>query len=282
MTRPARAGAIALALFALLPAQGSAWAQTAGKAEAPVCDRANFRVILDVGHSYQAGGARSARGVSEYEFNLWLATKIERDLLDAGFDKTVVLVTEGMPRPSLAERVAKANRMPAHLFLSIHHDSVPDKFLEHWDHDGKERGFSDRFKGHSIFISKDNSHLAASLLFGRLLGNSLKAAGMQYTPHYTEAFMGRRQRILVNAFSGVYRYDQLIVLRQVRLPSVLLEAGLIINRDEELLLATPEYRARISAAVTEAIDKFCALRLPKKPDQLVRRQRKEAMPLEPR
>ncbi len=95
-------------------------------AEPPACDRANFRVILDVGHSYQAGGARSARGVSEYEFNLWLATRIERELLDAGFAKTVVLVTEGMPRPSLAERVAKANRMPAHLFLSIHHNSVPD------------------------------------------------------------------------------------------------------------------------------------------------------------
>jgi N-acetylmuramoyl-L-alanine amidase len=271
-----------LAVLALLLAQGPAWGQPARTADPPACDRANFRVILDVGHSYQAGGARSARGVSEYEFNLWLATRIERDLLDAGFAKTVVLVTEGMPRPSLAERVAKANKMPAHLFLSVHHDSVPDRFLEKWDHDGKQRGFSDRFKGHSIFISKDNSHLGGSLLFGRLLGNALKAGGMQYTPHYTEAFMGRRRRILVNAFSGVYRYDQLIVLRQVRMPSVLLEAGLIINRDEELLLATPEYRARVSAAATEAIDKFCALRLPKKPDLLVRRQRKEAMPLEPR
>jgi N-acetylmuramoyl-L-alanine amidase len=269
---------MALALLALLLAHGPAGAQ----ADPPACDRANFRVILDVGHSYQAGGARSARGVSEYEFNLWLATRIERELLDAGFAKTVVLVTEGMPKPSMAERVAKANRMPAHLFLSIHHDSVPNKFVETWEHAGKERNYSDRFKGHSIFISQDNSHVAASLLFGRLLGNALKAGGMQYTPHYTQAFMGRRQRILVNAFSGVYRYDQLIVLRQINKPSVLLEGGMIINRDEELVLATPEHRARISAAVMEAIDKFCALRLPQTPDLLVRRQRKEAMPLEPR
>jgi N-acetylmuramoyl-L-alanine amidase len=271
---------MALALLALLHAPATA--QTVHPADGPECDRANFRVILDVGHSYQAGGARSARGVPEYEFNLWLATRIERELLDAGFDKTVVMVTEGKPRPSLAERVAKANRMPAHLFLSIHHDSVPDKFLEWWDHDGKERGYSDRFKGHSIFVSQDNSQVEASLLFGRLLGNALKASRLQYTPHYTQAFMGRKRRILVNAFSGVYRYDQLIVLRQIHKPAVLLEGGMIINRDEELVIATPEYRARVSAAVAEAIEKFCALRLPKQPDLVVRRQRKEAMPLEPR
>jgi N-acetylmuramoyl-L-alanine amidase len=271
-----------LAMLVLLLAQAPAWGQAAHQPDPPACDRAKFRVILDVGHSYQAGGARSARGVPEYEFNLWLATRIERDLLDAGFAKTVVLVTDGMPRPSLAERVAKANKMPAHLFLSIHHDSVPDSFVETWEHAGKEHDYSDRFKGHSIFISQDNIDVAGSLLFGRLLGNALKASGMKYTPHYTQAFMGHRQRILVDAFSGVYRYDQLIVLRKVNKPSVLLEAGMIINRDEELVLATPKHRARVSAAVTEAIEKFCALRLPKKPDVLVGGRRKEAMPLEPR
>jgi N-acetylmuramoyl-L-alanine amidase len=272
------AAAMALALLAQAPA----WAQTARKPDEPVCDRAKFRVILDVGHSFEAGGARSARGVPEYEFNLWLATRIERALLDAGFARTVVLVTEGMPRPSLAARVAKANKMPADLFLSIHHDSVPDAFVETWEYAGKERDYSDRFKGHSIFISQDNVDVAGSLLFGRLLGNALKAGGMRYTPHYTQAFMGYKQRILVDAFSGVYRYDQLIVLREINKPSVLFEAGMIINRDEELVLATPEHRARLSAAVLDAIEKFCALRLPKKPDVLVRGQRKEAMPLEPR
>lgn len=28
--------------------------------------------------------------------------------------------------------------------LSIHHDSVPDKFLEKWEFEGEEHGFSDR------------------------------------------------------------------------------------------------------------------------------------------
>ena len=46
--------------------------------------------------------------------------------------------------------------------------------------------------------------------------------------------MGRHQRPLLNKETGVYRYDELIVLRKTRMAAVLLEAGSIINRDEEL------------------------------------------------
>ena len=55
--------------------------------------------------------------------------------------------------------------------------------------------------------------------------------------------MGNRRRELLDAQAGVYRYDQLIVLKDTRMPAVLLEAGSIVNRDEELLLATPERQA---------------------------------------
>jgi N-acetylmuramoyl-L-alanine amidase len=44
------------------------------------------------------------------------------------------------------------------------------------------------------------------------------------------------------------------------MPAVLLESGSIVNRDEELLLATPERQAIMSAAVVEAVDAFCVAR----------------------
>jgi hypothetical protein len=72
--------------------------------------------------------------------------------------------------------------------------------------------------------------------------------------------MGHRQRVLVDADAGVYRYDQLIVLRSTRMSAVLLEAGSIINRDEELELGTPERRSLTSDAVAAAVESFCALR----------------------
>jgi hypothetical protein len=58
----------------------------------------------------------------------------------------------------------------------------------------------------------------ASLLFATLLGKQLKARGLQYARQYTEAFMGKYQHELVNADFGIYRYDQLIVLKETKIP----------------------------------------------------------------
>jgi N-acetylmuramoyl-L-alanine amidase len=140
---------------------------------------------------------------------------------------------------------------------------VPDSFLQAWEYEGEERHFSDRFKGHSIFFSIDNADPDGSLEFGRMLGEQLKARGLQYTPHYVEKFMGHRQRLLVDLRAGVYRYDQLIVLKSTRMPAVLLEAGSIINRDEELVMHSPERQALVGAAVTDAVESFCAVRRPR-------------------
>ena len=252
----------------------SGWAGPASgpskKAPVSACDRPAFRVVVDVGHTAESPGAISARGVYEYEFNLRLAKLIEQKLLHAGFAKTILLVTDGQARKSLFKRVARANAASADLFLSIHHDSVPDSFLEPWEYQGAEHHFSDRFKGHSIFFSIDNADPDGSLEFGRLLGEHLQSRGLQYTPHYIEKFMGHRQRLLVDAKVGVYRYDQLIVLKSTHMPAVLLEAGSIINRDEELTMSSPERQSLVAAAVGEAVDGFCAVRKPRNLERAVR------------
>jgi N-acetylmuramoyl-L-alanine amidase len=258
--RSARATLAALLLAAgaaLLPPP-QAGAQSLGKAE-PKCDRAAFRLILDVGHTRESEGAISARGVPEYEFNLALAREIEAKLTEAGFVKTVLLVSAGPGRESLLRRVVRANAMAADLLLSVHHDSVPEMFKEWWELDDQKNWYSDRFRGHSIFVSYDNGERNKSLAFARLLGQRLKARGLQFTPHYAKAFMGRWRRDLVDADAGVYRYDQLIVLRATRMPAVLLEGGSIVNREEELAMGTPERRALIAAAVLDAVEGFCAM-----------------------
>jgi N-acetylmuramoyl-L-alanine amidase len=266
LTRRWRAAATALVATVLLCGGGAnaAWAETAGKnasaADRGSCNRSAFRVIVDVGHTAEVPGAKSARGVPEYEFNLRLARQVEQKLIDAGFARTVLLITAEAPARGLFKRTVHANHLPADLFVSIHHDSVPAPLLEKWEYEGRELRFCDRFPGHSIFISHDNPARAASLQFGRLLGGALKARGLKYTPHYTDEIMGNRRRILVDAEAGVYRYDQLVVLRRTQMPAVLLEAGSIVNREEELLLGTPEHQATISEAVAEAVEGFCAAR----------------------
>ena len=72
--------------------------------------------------------------------------------------------------------------------------------------------------------------------------------------------MGHYQRELADAEAGVYRYDQLVVLREARMPAVLFEAGSIINRDEELQMNSPERRYLITTSVAAAIEAFCKAR----------------------
>jgi len=229
-------------------------------AKRDACVKSSFRVVVDVGHTLEVPGAMSARGIPEYAFNLQLGTQVKDALTAAGFAESTLLITTTAPWRGLVERAARANAMHANLFIAIHHDSVPDNLLQTWQYAGQEEHYNDDYPGYAIFISNDNADRAGSLMFGSLLGKELQGRGLHYTPHYTLALMGHRRRELIDAKAGVYRYDQLIVLRDTRMPAVLLEAGSIVNRDEELQLASPERRALTSAAIVAAVEDFCAAR----------------------
>jgi N-acetylmuramoyl-L-alanine amidase len=71
--------------------------------------------------------------------------------------------------------------------------------------------------------------------------------------------MGKYRHDLLDRDAGIYRYDHLIVLQRTRMPAVLLEAGSIINRDEELQMASPERQDMTVNAVTTALKQFCGL-----------------------
>lgn len=258
--RPAWAFLTVLFAFVFAPAHSLRADEHPAKPPPAACRRSDFRIVIDVGHTVDVPGAISARGVPEYAFNLQLGQAARQALLDAGFNKTVLLITGTAPPRGLFERAFRANTMAADLFIAIHHDSVPDYLLQTWQYAGKEEHFNDSFPGYALFISNGNGDRAGSLMFGRLLGEQLQARGLGYTPHYTLALMRHRRRELVDAEAGVYRYDQLVVLKETRMPAVLLEAGSIVDRREELALASPERRTLESAAITAAVEEFCAAR----------------------
>jgi len=227
------------------------------KPGASKCVPAKFRIVLDVGHTAESEGASSARNVPEFAFNLRLAQRIEQKLKAEGFAETRLLLTEGKARPSLFKRVAVANHLNADLFLSIHHDSVPDTLLENWEFEGKKSHFSDRFSGYSVFVSRNNPDFKTSLSFAELVAKEMKGQGLEYAKQYTQPIMGRYQHPLLDKETGVYSYDQLVVLRTTQMPAVLLEAGSIINRDEELKMDSAERREIVSNAVAAAAKEFC-------------------------
>jgi N-acetylmuramoyl-L-alanine amidase len=134
---------------------------------------------------------------------------------------------------------------------------VPDKFKESWEFEGRKLEYSDRFSGYSLFVSKENPHFQTSLHLAQLIGRELKAKNLRYADQYALPIMGRYRHDLLDKDVGIYRYDHLVVLMRTQMPAVLLEAGSIINRDEEVQMASAGRQDMITRAVATAFRKFC-------------------------
>lgn len=245
--------AAALATAAALIALPSAPAST--QASTPACVPADFVVAVDIGHSVDSPGAVSARGVPELHFNRALAAALMDALEAAGFTKGVLINGDGHIG-SLAQRVREAKQAGAHLLLSIHHDSVQPRYLSRWTVDGISRRYSDRFRGFSLFVSADNPHFEASRRLAVLIARAWIARGMTPTLHHAEPIPGEH-RPLIEPELGVYRFDQLHVLRHAPMPAVLIEAGVILHRDEELELGHPARQQRLADGIAAALLRFC-------------------------
>jgi N-acetylmuramoyl-L-alanine amidase len=223
--------------------------------EAQACDRAAFVIAVDPGHTRINPGALSARGIPEVQFNENLARFLVDELIRIGFSNTFV-TNEDDSNISLRDRANLANRRNANLFLSIHHDSVQPRYLSPWRYQGRHRFYSDVFTGYSLFISERNGDGKGSMVFARILGSELRNNCFVPTLHHAEKIRGEN-RELVDQERGIYKFDDLVVLRSTQMPAVLIEAGLIVNRADEILLRNPVYQKMLVLSITRAVAKFC-------------------------
>lgn len=200
-------------------------------------------VAVDIGHTLEAPGAISARGRSELAFNRDLALKVV-DALQALGLRTVLVNADGRIE-SLQARPAGVPQ--ADFFLSIHHDSTNASELSEWEWMGTPLTFSDRWAGHSMFVSTRNPDLATSVLCGRTIGARLQRAG--FTPTDKNA----RRRAYLDAEHAVHSFDNLIVLYRAQQPALLFEAGVIKHRDEELLLRDEARQTRMAGEIATGL-----------------------------
>ena len=219
------------------------------------CDKDTFRIAVDPGHTARNPGVISARGRPEWRFNQDLARLLASELKTKGFG-SVFLTNEDGSDISLTERSDRANRLGAKLFVSIHHDSVQPRYLSHWKHQGRRLSYSDAFSGYSVFFSDRNGDPKGSLAFARLVGGEFRRSCLTPTLHHSEPIPGEG-RNLVDKERGIYQFDDLVVLKSTKMPAVLVEAGLIVNRTEEILLQNPVYQKVLAASIARAVARFC-------------------------
>lgn len=219
------------------------WSTLAVSAPAADCS-----IAIDVGHFLAHPGATSARGATEFELNVELARAVHRAVQSR--DCHATLIGERGDVADLKERTARA--LGATFFISIHHDSVAERFLEHWVIDGVDRLHTDRLSGFSLFVSHDNPHSERSLGCASAIGAALRSAGFVPSLFHADPMFGE-VRPFADGRNGVHWFDELVVLKTAKQAAVLLEAGVLVNRNEELMLRRPDTRARIAAAVADAM-----------------------------
>ncbi|MEW5862190.1 MAG: N-acetylmuramoyl-L-alanine amidase [Pseudomonadota bacterium] len=201
-------------------------------------------VALDVGHHAAAPGVVSAAGIAEFEYNLALARDVRAELERRGL--RVRMIGAGGDYAVLAQRTRAARG--ADLFLSIHHDSVQEALLAR----------AAQFAGFSLFVSRANPRLAESLACASAIGARLRAAGFAPSRYHADPVPGEN-RPFADEANGVHYHDNLAVARTAQMPAVLVEAGVIVNSEEEARMRDPRIRRRIAAALAEGAQ-LCLMR----------------------
>lgn len=209
-----------------------------------------LRVALDVGHSRLSPGALSARGRGEFLFNVSTARVIAEVMTRAGAH--VILINGDGAVAGLAERAVLAGKEKADCFISIHHDSVNDKYLKTWIDEGVSRQYADDFRGYSVFTSSKNPKAERSRELALAVGAAVFESGLKPTLHHAEPIKGEN-RTLLDAPTGVYEFTDLVVLKAAPMPAILFECGVIVHREEELLVEEPAYQDLIAHALVKAL-----------------------------
>lgn len=135
------------------------------------------------------------------------------------------------------------------IFLSIHHDSVQPKYCNLSKIPCRTN--YEQAKGFSIFISKKNPFYNKSLSLAKKLAYSLKAKGLGSSKHHGEKIDHENRELLDP--KGVYRYDDLVVLKKAKSPALLLEVGVITNPNDLKNIEKESFRKKIIDAIIDML-----------------------------
>ena len=177
-----------------------------------------MKIILDAGHGYNTPGKRTPDGVKEYEINRSIANYL-KDILLGYYGVSVTLVHNDQQDVPLQARTDRANDLKGELYISIHSNASGD---------GKEWNSA---TGIETYVHPTASSQTLTLA-KKIQRNLIVATGMKDRGVKTANFH---------------------VLREARMPSILVECGFMTNKDDAKLLKTPFYQKACAESIAKAI-----------------------------
>jgi N-acetylmuramoyl-L-alanine amidase len=113
-------------------------------------------------------------------------------------------------------------------------------------------GVAEKFSGFSLFVSRHNRRVEQSVACASAVGAELRAAGFVPSRYHADPVLGEA-RPFADEPNGVHFFDNLAVARSARMPALLVEAGVIVNPQEELRMRDPAVRKRIAQSIAAGV-----------------------------
>ena len=180
----------------------------------PSVPRGRYRVVIDPGHGGPDPGAVGIGGLRETDVVLDVSLQVAQLLQARGVSVSLTRTSE--VDVDLPPRVALANSIGAHLFVSLHANALS---LSRPDVNGVE----------TFYFEGGSSQRLASLIQGRLMAVSPGTPDRGARP------------------------GRFYVIRRTTMPSALAEMGFVTGEVDAPRLATPNFRRQLAQAVATAI-----------------------------
>lgn len=224
-------------------------------AGAPTAERP--LVVLDPGHGGLDGGAQGRGRTSEKAVTLAFARTLRAKLLATGRFR-VEMTRESDRFVSLEQRVEAAREGRADLLISIHADSLRQRRIRGATVYTLSQTASDEVAA-ELATDQNRADLKAGLELPKLdtsaadiLLDLMQRETDDASAHVAVriiASLGQATRLIGNP----NRSADFFVLRAPDVPSVLLELGYLSNRQDEKLLASSKWQAKVADALTAGL-----------------------------
>ena len=218
-------------------------------------------IIVDPGHGGRDAGAVGNHIVNgkplklqEKDINLLVAKDLHRNLVTAYPDKRVLLTREGDTNLSLENRVSIAHSVPlkgneAILFISIHTNA----------------SFNKQARGYEVwYLSPEYRRTVIDKTKQDDPNDIMIIKNAMMEEEYTTESILMAQSILRQLGLSIenkspsrgIKAEEWFVVRNARMPSVLVELGFITNHEDAQLLAREDYLKSLSGALYNGITNF--------------------------
>ncbi|HZX26846.1 MAG TPA: N-acetylmuramoyl-L-alanine amidase [Telluria sp.] len=218
-------------------------------------------IALDPGHGGEDPGASGSRGTREKDIVLKVAKRLKGKLEELP-NFRVMLTRDGDYFVPLGQRVEKARKVQADLFVSIHADA----FVEPTARGSSVFVLSEKGASSSAARWLANKENLADAIGGvNLKGHDRQLASVLYDLSTTAQIKDSLKlgKAVLSEIGGINRLHKgaveqagFAVLKAPDIPSILVETAFISNPEEEAKLSDEAYQDQIADAITRGIKQY--------------------------